>query len=157
MLCGEYWISAHLCQEIVATRRQSLVSVALQRTSCESHDNDWTLEKVFFTKAVILAYFPLVALFTRLNTWRFAAPAAEHANAVDPLQPSDFFCSLQAVHYGQLNVHEHQMESACSPLCHGLLSVHGPLPANLQTLHKCTQNSQIDDVVFHDQHIDWWH
>ena len=154
---GKYSISAHLRQEIVATRRQSFVSVALQRASSESYDNDRALENIFFTKAVIFIYFPVETLFARLDAWRLAAPAAEHTNAIDPLQPSNFFRCLQAVHYGQLDVHEHQMESTCSPLCHSLFSVHGPLPANLQTLHEGAQNSQVDDVVFHDQHIDWWH
>jgi hypothetical protein len=46
------------------------------------------------------------------------------------------------------------MESASLPLRYSFLAVHGPLPPDLETLHKGSQDSQIDDVVFHNQHVD---
>lgn len=86
-----------------------------------------------------------------------AAPAAKDTDAVDALEPPNLFGRLQTVHDGQLNVHEHQMETSCFPFCHGLLSVHRSLPSDLETLHESSENSQVNDVVLHDQDVDRWH
>lgn len=129
--------------------------VALQRTSRESDNDDGALEQALVAQSVIGYQFILnLPFLTESSVGSFAAAAAKDTDTVDSLQPSDLLGSLQTVHYGQLNIHEYQMEASRLPFCHGFLAVHGSLPADLETLHESAQDAQIDDVVFNDQHID---
>jgi hypothetical protein len=149
---------SHLCQEIVAASRQSFVSVTLKRAGCKGDNNDGALEQPLVAQPVVLLrLFRSASVLSEPGVRRLAASTAEDADAVHTLQSSDLFCRLQTVHHGQLDVHEHQMKATSLPLCHGFLAVHGPLPSHLETLHKGSQNTQIDDVVFNNQHIDWGH
>jgi hypothetical protein len=54
-------MNSYLGQEVVTTSRQSLMSVALQRTGCECDNNDGALEHALVTKTIILDQ--LVLLF----------------------------------------------------------------------------------------------
>ena len=48
------------------------------------------------------------------------------------------------------------MEAALAPLGHGVLAVHGGLPAYLEALHEGFEELQVDDVIFDDQDVDGW-
>ena len=69
---------------------------------------------------------------------------------IQPLQPPDLFRGVQAVHHGELDIHEHQVEAAGAPFGHGFSPVHGCVPAHLQAFHECFEKSEVDDVVFDD-------
>lgn len=86
--------------------------------------------------------------------WCFDAAAAEDTNAVHPLKSPDLLGRFQTIHDGQLDVHQHQMKTPSPPFGHRLFSIHCSLPSHFETLHERTQNSQIDYVVLHNQHID---
>jgi hypothetical protein len=131
------------------------VSVALQRTSRKCDNDDGTLEKPLVAQPVTFNQLILgLAVLTKPGVGCLAATTTKDANAVHALQPSNLLCCFQAVHDGELNVHKHQMETTCFPFCHCFFSVHRPLPPHLQALHEGSQDSQVDNVVFHNQHVD---
>jgi hypothetical protein len=118
------------------------VSVALKRAGCKGDNNNGALEQPLVAQPVVfLGLFRSVSILSQPGVGRLAASAAEDTDAVDALKSSDLFCRLQTVHYGQLNVHEDQMETTSLPLCHGFLAVHGPLPSYLETLHESAQDT----------------
>ena len=143
---------AYLCQEIVTPRSKRLVTIALQRAGCERDDDDRALEHVSIPELVVVAELGALEPVVR----GLACAAAEDADAIDALQPADLLGGLETVHDGELDIHQHQVEAACAPLCHSFLAVHRSLPAHLETLHERTQHTQVDDVVFDDEHVDGW-
>lgn len=46
------------------------------------------------------------------------------------------------------------MEAAGAPLGERISTVHGRMPADLETLHKGLEQLQVDDVVLDYEHID---
>lgn len=139
--------------------------IALETTRRQSHDDDWTFEKRRVLKAIVtLWWYALAALlfftfrdgFDAVGEGRRGGRAvAKDTNPVDSLESSDLFCSVQAIHHGQLDIHEDQVEATLSPFVDRLSAVHGCMPPYFQTLHESFEEFEVDDVVFDDENIDW--
>lgn len=135
--------------------------ITLQTARRQSHDDDRTLEKSSIHQT-ILAFRGSVSVFGyRCNAageGRCTSRAiTEDTNPIEFLESSDLLRCIEPIHHRQLNVHEHQMETASSPLVDRFSPIHRRMPSYLQTLHESLEKLQIDDVVFDDKNINRWH
>lgn len=138
----------HLCQKVVAAGCKSFVSVTLERTGCERHNNDRTLEQIQVVQAVLVL---------QLHGELFlgcAGDGGKDANRVYTLESANLTRGLEAVHDGQLNVHEDQMKTAGAPLLDSVATVGGRLPADLETLDKGLEQLEVNGVIFDNEDAD---
>jgi len=144
------------------------VPVHLQITRRQRNNNDRTLEQLpILAQLILLALLGLLfspvpcpfAIYARrlisnrsaldafgpelyvpvVQARRLRGRAAEDANVIYALEASNLLCRFEARHDGQLNVHEHQMETAGSPLSHGFPPIDGTLPAHFETPNELHQ------------------
>ena len=152
----------YLGQEIIAARRQRLVTITLQTARRQSHDDDGTLEEGEVMEIVLLLERQVgspVQLLRGLGGRTGRAGASrrrlgKHSDAVQTFESADLLGSIQPVHHGQLDVHQDEMEPSLAPFSHRLFSVSGTLPPHAESLHEGFQQPLVDDVVLHDQHVD---
>lgn len=154
----------NLGQEIIAASSQCFVSVTLQAASCQCDNNYRTPEQrqirqtIFFTERALDAW-PL--LWRRSGgirgTGTTGSCLGKDANSIQSFQPADLLGGIQSVHDGELNIHQHQVKPALSPFAHRLLAVRRALPPHAQSLHERFEKLLVDNVVLHDEDVDWWH
>lgn len=143
------------------------MSVTLQRTRRQGHDDDGALEQIRVDEVVLLLWFldytfawvisainhhgPIGSFF---KCWR-VAPSVD-ADAVHPFQSSNLFGGIQTVHDRQLNIHQHQVEATFAPFVDSDLAIDGSGPPNLQTLEESFEKAEIDVVVLNNEDVDRW-
>ena len=93
------------------------MSVTLQRARRQRHDDDGALKQVRIDKIVFLLWSldqAFVYVVSAINHHSLAggffksgrvAPSV-YADAIHPFQSPNLFGSIQAVHHGQLNIHQ---------------------------------------------------
>lgn len=143
------------------------MSVTLQRTRRQRHDDDGALEQVCIDEIVLLLWFldhafawviPAIDYHGLIGSFFKCGRVASsiYADAVHPFQSSNLFGGIQAIHDRQLDIHQHQVKATFAPFVDGDLAIDGGGPANFQTLEKSFEKAKIDVIVLNNEDVDRW-